>query len=183
MILGSHHSISYLKSNKLYNIFSFCWRTQINDIEQQFKNGARCFEFMIKNEDNQWVFACGLSRFYNETVINVLNTLNKLAVMNQEKVYVKITLYEKEEDASHEILFKEYCKMLKQKYTGTIHFFGGTRSFDDVYLFYFGEYPNEVYETSESKSFIGKLFPYFYHKHHKNNTVYKGDVICFKDFI
>ena len=184
MILGSHHSMSYLKSNPILNIFSFLWRTQNNDIETQFNKGVRSFELIIKNQDNRWVFANGSSCFLNDTIINVLNTLNKLAVMNNQKVYVKVTLYEKHEDIPHEILFKDFCKMIQQKYIGTLTFYGGQRSYDNSYLYFFGNHFKEVYDTADKKGILGKLSPRLYYRlcRHEYKS-YDDDVIQYKDFV
>ena len=159
MILGSYNSMTYLHSNIFYNLISFIWRTQNNDIIKQFNNGVRYFDLHITTHNNNWVFCRWFVKFKQISIITILNLLNKLAVMSEETIYVKLTLELNKDKPEIQNKFRELCDTLKNKYSQYITFLNGMRYFDDACLYRFeNEEPFVSFNKKEKPDILLKKF-------------------------
>lgn len=64
-MLGTHDTFTYLKANnKIYELFSFLWRTQTEDIDSQYKMGVRFIDIRVHlNKNNDWEVCHGVVNF------------------------------------------------------------------------------------------------------------------------
>lgn len=63
-MLGTHDSYTFLKARyKVFELFSFMWRTQTKSILQQKQNGTRYFDIRIRRNNNKWRVCHGLVDF------------------------------------------------------------------------------------------------------------------------
>lgn len=64
-MIGTHDSFTYLKAkNKIYELFSFLWRTQTKSIKEQQKLGVQYLDIRVhRTVDNQWELCHGIVNF------------------------------------------------------------------------------------------------------------------------
>ena len=175
-ILGSHNSMTYLKSHSIFmNIFKFCWRCQTSDIDTQLLRGVRCFDIRIRLEESNWVFAHGKSILKATTqngyngLDGLLNNLNKYAVSTSSKIYIRLILEESKENLKQEEAFVKKVKEIYNKYTPNLIFFEFTRKFDWKILVDTGVYIKEPEQfVGSMKSWYGKIWPWLYWKINNN---------------
>lgn len=189
MILGSHNTMTYLTpDNKLLKLFSFLYKCQDETISEQFNRGCRCFDLRIRLHKGNWVFAHGLFRSSDYQPMDILNILNALAVMNNEKLYIRLLLETKKYNKEQEEGFVEFCKSLKNKYFGNLIFFEGRRKYDWEILYDFGVYPNVVQYVGSMRSWYGKIWPKLYwainiERDLQEASSQSDDTLCLFDFI
>lgn len=195
-ILGSHNSMTYLKSNNvLMNIFKFCWRCQTSDIDTQLYKGVRCFDIRIRLKNDNWVFAHGSSTFKTPVfdgykgLDGLLSHLNRHAVCTLRKIYIRLILEESKENLTQEKAFVEKVKEIYNKYTPNLVFFEFTRKFDWKVLVDTGVHVKEPEQfVGSMKSWYGKVWPWLYWKlnnkrdKEKFNKMEDNDIALF-DFI
>ena len=192
-ILGSHNSMTYLKSHSIFmNIFKFCWRCQTSDIDTQLLKGVRCFDIRIRLKNGDWVFAHGRSTLKSTTqngLDNLLSHLNKYAINTSEKIYVRLILEESKENLEQEAAFVEKVKEIDNKYAPNLIFFEFTRKFDWKVLVDTGVHIKEPEQfVGSMKSWYGKIWPWLYWKINNNKDkkafekLDKDDIALF-DFI
>ena len=166
-ILGSHNSMTYLKSHSIFmNIFKFCWRCQTSDIDTQLLRGVRCFDIRIRLENGNWAFTHGRSVLKATTqngFDDLLDHLNKYAINTSEKIYVRLILEESKENLEQEAAFVEKVKEIDNKYAPNLIFFEFTRKFDWKVLVDTGVYIKEPEQfVGSMKSWYGKIWPWLY---------------------
>ena len=172
-ILGSHNSMTYLKSHSIFmNMFKFCWRCQTSDIDTQLLKGVRCFDIRIRLENGNWVFVHGRSTLKATTqngLDDLLDHLNKYAINASEKIYVRLILEESKENPRQEAAFVEKVKEIDNKYAPNLIFFEFTRKFDWGVLVDTGVYIKEPEQfVGSMKSWYGKIWPWLYWKINNN---------------
>lgn len=64
-MIGTHDSFTYLKAkNKIYELFSFLWRTQTKNIDEQKALGVKYIDIRVhKNKYNNWELCHGVVNF------------------------------------------------------------------------------------------------------------------------
>lgn len=64
-MIGTHDSFTYLKAkNKIFELFSFLWRTQTKDIKEQQKLGVTYLDVRVhRTIDGEWELCHGLVNF------------------------------------------------------------------------------------------------------------------------
>ena len=113
-MIGTHDSFTYLKAkNKIYELFSFLWRTQTKSIKEQKELGVKYLDVRVhKTKDNQWELCHGLVNFnkqYN-TLYNLMEDLSDFKVR---------LILEKGTKADEEV-FKFIIYKLSYKYSNLV---------------------------------------------------------------
>lgn len=189
MIKGSHNTMTYLKPDKfIFKLFKFMYQCQDKNLKKQYDEGIRCFDLRVKWKKDKWIFAHGYYYSSDTDLISVLNNLNAWAVMNQEKIYVRILLEASKYDKITEDKFADLCRNLKSKYSEHLIFFEGRRKYDWNILYDFGFYPNVIQYTGSMQKWWGKIWPVIYalfynKKNMKKAEADSSDSIYLFDFI
>ena len=168
MILGSHNTMTYLKSKSwIYNIFSCFWRCQKLDIYKQFSTGVRCFDLRVRMHNEHWVFAHGKSALDSDAdILTIIDALNKECETCDSKVYIRLLLEINEHDSYQENSFISLCELLNEKYKNNdrIRIFECRRKYDWTQLYDFGIYPEVTqYVGSMQTKIYGKICPWLYY--------------------
>lgn len=83
-MIGTHDSFTYLKAkNKIYELFSFTWRTQTKSLKEQKEFGVKYLDIRIhKTKENQWELCHGLVNFckYYNTLSELMEDLSDFKV-------------------------------------------------------------------------------------------------------
>jgi len=190
MILGSHNTMTYLApDNKFLKLFKFIYKCQNRSICEQFESGCRCFDIRIRLDKNyKWVFAHGIFKSSEYSPVDIFNKLNALAVMTQEKIYIRLLLETSKYDWKQEIEFIKFCKELSAKYSDFLVFFEGRRKYDWVQLYDFKNNPDLIQYVGSMCSWYGKIWPKLYwwinnNKNIKKAKNQKDNTICLFDFV
>lgn len=82
-MIGTHNSFTYLRAkNKIFELFSFLWRTQVKSIAQQKEIGVTYFDIRVRRDGNVWRVCHGLVDF-NKTfkfIEEIISTFNPYRV-------------------------------------------------------------------------------------------------------
>lgn len=79
-MIGTHDSYTFLPARKkLFEWFSFLWRTQIKNIEQQKEIGVTYFDIRVRRDGNIWRVCHGLVDF-NFTFNNIGEILDLFSI-------------------------------------------------------------------------------------------------------
>lgn len=71
-MLASHNSYSYFNTKNIFvNLFSFLWKCQKLNIDEQYKLGVRIFDIRVYRYNNKWGVSHGYARF-NDIYFNLL---------------------------------------------------------------------------------------------------------------
>lgn len=63
-MIGSHDSYTFLPARwKIFNLFSFLWRTQTKSIAQQIEAGVEFFDIRVRRDHGVWRICHGLVDF------------------------------------------------------------------------------------------------------------------------
>ena len=113
-MIGTHDSFTYLKAkNKIYELFSFLWRTQTKSIKGQKELGVKYLDVRVhKTKGNQWELCHGLINFnkqYN-TLYNLMEDLSDF----------KIRLILEKGTKADEEVFKFIIYKLSYKYSNLV---------------------------------------------------------------
>lgn len=189
-ILGSHNSMTYLPPKLwLMRLFSLFWRCQKNDLKHQYTEGVRCFDLRVRNVNDKWVFAHGLTTLSNVELYEVLNYLNTKALIHNDVIYIRLILETRKPDIHHEHKFIKLCEEIEEKYCDTLKIFEARRKFDWLQLYNFGSFaPIVIQYVGSMRSFYGKICPWLYWKiNGKQNrqkiSMYNEETIVLYDFI
>lgn len=85
-MIGTHNSYTFLLAkNKVFEVFSFLWRTQTKNIKQQKDSGVTYFDVRIRKKKDKWVACHGivdLDLEFNsiEEILNIF-TLYKVRII------------------------------------------------------------------------------------------------------
>lgn len=163
MILGSHNSLTYLKSVKFW-MKPFKWMAQCQDLDliSQYNNGVRLFDVRVwgfKNSFVEYNVCHGFFAFKTNLEV-VFSLLENLAEKNNEDIWCRLWLEENNvrkhyKDISvREQNFINFCYYIQLKFSH-IKFFGGLRKFDGKELFKFN---NDTPLTIDKYSSVTSIF-------------------------
>lgn len=113
-MIGTHDSFTYLKAkHKIYELFSFLWRTQTKSLEEQIENGITYFDIRVhRTKDNQWELCHGLVNF-DKSYQSLATLLKELARFNVRLILEKGTKQD-------EIEFEKLIYVLKYRYNNLV---------------------------------------------------------------
>ena len=172
MLIGTHHSMSYLEPvTKCGNFLHFFTKTQEVDIETQYyRYGVRVFDIRLYVDRNQRiVFRHGSVTLKTGSVYDVLSFLNRMG-----DCQVRITFEATDSDYSDGLIakkyrrFSEYCKIIEELYP-YVTFFGGYVNLTGEQLYRFPrnkqnlKYVHLYYRPETSlKRFFARPFRYIW---------------------
>lgn len=163
-------------------------RCQRKTIEEQWYDGARCFDLRIRfTKQGKPYFAHGLYECTHEAnPAHVLEDLYKLMIRDNQPAFVRLILEDPDKQNHNAFYFKELCHSWRQCYK-EIHIFGGNRKGDWAQIVEFDYKPNltqYVGSMMEDARWYEKLMPFAYawRRNKKNKQNPKGDIAIY-DFI
>ena len=188
-IIGTHNSMTYLRPQKWYGWFMISFaRCQRKTIEEQWNDGARCFDLRIRfTKQGEPYFAHGLYECTHKVkFIDVLTQLDKLILRDGQRAFVRLILEDPDKQNHNVFYFKEFCQDWS-KGNKWIHFFGGNRKGDWAQIVEFDYKPNltqYVGSMMEDARWYEKLMPFAYawRRNKKNKQNPQGDIAIY-DFI
>lgn len=188
-IIGTHNSMTYLRPQKWYGWFMIPFaRCQRKTIEQQWNDGARCFDLRIRfTKQGEPYFAHGLYECTHKIkFIDVLMQLDKLILRDGQHAFVRLILEDPDKQNHNVFYFKEFCNVCRHYYK-EIRFFGGNRKGDWAQIVEFDYKPNltqYVGSMMEDARWYEKLMPFAYawRRNKKNKQNPQGDIAIY-DFI
>ena len=173
-IIGTHNSMTYLRPQKWYGWFMIPFaRCQRKTIEEQWHDGARCFDLRIRfTKQGEPYFA--------------LKQLCKLILRYNQPGFVRLILEDPDKQNHNVFYFKRFCDVSRQYYKA-IHFFGGNRKGDWAQIVEFDYKPNltqYVGSMMEDARWYEKIMPFAYawRRNKKNKQNPQGDIAIY-DFI
>lgn len=188
-IIGTHNSMTYLRPQKWYGWLMIPFaRCQRKTIEQQWYDGARCFDLRIRfTKQGKPYFAHGLYECTHEAgPFDVLKLLCKLILRYNQPGFVRLILEDPDKQNHNVFYFKQFCDVSRQYYKA-IRFFGGNRKGDWAQIVEFDYKPNltqYVGSMMEDARWYEKFMPFAYawRRNKKNKQNPKGDIAIY-DFI
>lgn len=188
-IIGTHNSMTYLRPQKWYGWLMIPFaRCQRKTIEEQWDNGARCFDLRIRfTKQGKPYFAHGLYECTHEArPFDVLKLLRKLILHYNQPGFVRLILEDPDKQNHNVFYFKHFCDVSRQYYK-EIRFFGGNRKGDWAQIVEFDYKPNltqYVGSMMEDARWYEKFMPFAYAWRHnkKNKQNPQGDIAIY-DFI
>jgi hypothetical protein len=163
-------------------------RCQRKTIEEQWYDGARCFDLRIRfTKKGEPYFAHGLYECTHEVQpIDVLVQLDRLMIRYNQPAFVRLILEDPDKQNHNVVYFDTCCHSWRQCYKA-IHFFGGNRKGDWAQIAEFGYKPNltqYVGSMMEDARWYEKIMPFAYawRRNKKNKQNPQGDIAIY-DFI
>lgn len=196
-IIGTHNSMTYLRPQKWYGWFMIPFaRCQRKTIEQQWNDGARCFDLRIRfTKQGEPYFAHGLYECtHKANPAHVLEELYKLMLRDNEQAFVRLILEDPDKQNYNVYYFEQLCRVwethqaLQSVTTNKVlRFFGGNRKGDWAQIVEFDYKPNltqYVGSMMEDARWYEKLMPFAYawRRNKKNKQNPQGDIAIY-DFI
>lgn len=194
-IIGTHNSMTYLRPQKWYGWFMIPFaRCQRKTIEEQWHDGARCFDLRIRfTKQGEPYFAHGLYECTHKVkFIDVLTQLDKLILRDGQRAFVRLILEDPDKQNHNIVYFKAFCQAWEthqafHTVNKWIHFFGGNRKGDWAQIVEFDYKPNltqYVGSMMEDARWYEKIMPFAYawRRNKKNKQNPKGDIAIY-DFI
>lgn len=166
-IIGTHNSMTYLRPQKWYGWFMIPFaRCQRKTIEEQWHDGARCFDLRIRfTKQGEPYFAHGLYECTHEVgPFDVLKLLCKLIRHYNQPGFVRLILEDPDKQNHNVFYFKQFCDVSRQYYK-KIRFFGGNRKGDWAQIVEFDYKPNltqYVGSMMEDARWYEKFLPFAY---------------------
>lgn len=196
-IIGTHNTMTYLRPQKWYGwlIIPFA-RCQRKTIEQQWNDGARCFDLRIRfTKQGEPYFAHGLYECtHKANPAHVLEDLYKLMLRDNEQAFVRLILEDPDKQNYNVYYFEQLCRVwethqARQSVTvnNVLRFFGGNRKGDWAQIVEFDYKPNltqYVGSMMEDARWYEKIMPFAYawRRNKKNKQNPQGDIAIY-DFI
>ena len=188
-IIGTHNTMTYLRPQKWYGWFMIPFaRCQNKTIEQQWNDGARCFDLRIRfTKQGEPYFAHGLYECTHEVQpIDVLVQLDRLMIRYNQPAFVRLILEDPDKQNYNVVYFKEFCQDWS-KGNKLMHLFGGNRKGDWAQIVEFDYKPNltqYVGSMMEDARWYEKILPFAYawRRNKKNKQNPQGDIAIY-DFI
>lgn len=197
LIFGTHNSMTYLPPEHWYGWFMIPFaRCQRKTIEEQWDNGARCFDLRIRfTKQGEPYFAHGLYECtHKANPAHVLEDLYKLMIRDNEQAFVRLILEDPDKHNYNVYYFEQLCRAWEthqdfQSVTTNkvLRFFGGNRKGDWAQIVDFDYKPNLIQYVGsmmEGARWYEKLMPFAYawrcNKKNKKNSQYD---IAIYDFI
>lgn len=187
--------MTYLRPQKWYGWFMIPFaRCQRKTIEQQWNDGARCFDLRIRfTKQGEPYFAHGLYECTHKVkFIDVLTQLDKLILRDGQRAFVRLILEDPDKQNHNVVYFKAFCQAWEthqafHTVNKWIHFFGGNRKGDWAQIVEFDYRPNltqYVGSMMEDARWYEKLMPFAYawRRNKKNKQNPQGDIAIY-DFI
>ena len=163
-------------------------RCQRKTIEEQWHDGARCFDLRIRfTKQGEPYFAHGLYECTHEVKpIDVLVKLDRLILRYGQRAFVRLILEDPGKQNHNVFYFKRFCYAW-YKNKGMIRLFGGNRKGDWAQIVYFDYKPNltqYVGSMMEDARWYEKIMPFAYawRRNKKNKQNPQGDIAIY-DFI
>lgn len=163
-------------------------RCQSKTIEEQWHDGARCFDLRIRfTKQGEPSFAHGLYECTHEVKpIDVLVKLDRLMIRYNQPAFVRLILEDPDKQNHNVVYFKEFCQDWS-KVNKLMHFFGGNRKGDWAQIVEFDYKPNltqYVGSMMEDARWYEKFMPFAYawRRNKKNKQNPQGDIAIY-DFI
>ena len=196
-IIGTHNSMTYLRPAHWYGWFMIPFaRCQRKTIEQQWNDGARCFDLRIRfTKQGEPYFAHGLYECtHKANPAHVLEDLYKLMLRDNEQVVVRLILEDPDKQNHNVYYFEQLCRVwethqARQSVTvnKVLLFFGGNRKGDWAQIVEFDYKPNltqYVGSMMEDARWYEKIMPFAYawRRNKKNKQNPQGDIAIY-DFI
>ena len=196
-IIGTHNSMTYLRPAHWYGWFMIPFaRCQRKTIEQQWNDGARCFDLRIRfTKQGEPYFAHGLYECtHKANPAHVLEELYKLMLRDNEQVVVRLILEDPDKQNHNVYYFEQLCRVwethqARQSVTvnKALRFFGGNRKGDWAQIVEFDYKPNltqYVGSMMEDARWYEKIMPFAYawRRNKKNKQNPQGDIAIY-DFI
>lgn len=202
MKLGSHNSFTYLKPKKWWmRIFTIFARCQSKNIFEQYNAGARYFDlrFRFKSYENTYkdiVVAHGLMEYdiHFIDIYGILNRLNRIAQIDNTKIYIRLLYELPYKDKSKynylkETKFVNLCYYFSNIFENLI-FCGGQRKYDWKPLAFLEPHPKSVdLYSSQTWKIWDDWYPWIYATimNNKNYKKYKDkepkDGFMLMDFV
>lgn len=196
-IIGTHNSMTYLRPAHWYGWFMIpLARCQRKTIEEQWNDGARCFDLRIRfTKQGEPYFAHGLYECtHKANPAHVLEDLYKLMIRDNEQAFVRLILEDPDKQNYNVYYFEQLCRALEthqalQSVTTNkvLRFFGGNRKGDWAQIVEFDYKPNltqYVGSMMEDARWYEKIMPFAYawRRNKKNKQNPQGDIAIY-DFI
>lgn len=194
-IIGTHNSMTFLRPAHWYGWFMIPFaRCQRKTIEEQWYDGARCFDLRIRfTKQGEPYFAHGLYECTHEVKpIDVLVQLDKLILRHGQRALVRLILEDPDKQNHNVVYFKAFCQAWEthqafHTVNKWIHFFGGNRKGDWAQIVEFDYKPNltqYVGSMMEDARWYEKIMPFAYawRRNKKNKQNPQGDIAIY-DFI
>lgn len=194
-IIGTHNSMTFLPPEHWYGWFMIPFaRCQRKTIEEQWHDGARCFDLRIRfTKQGEPYFAHGLYECTHEVKpIDVLVRLDRLMIRYNQPAFVRLILEDPDKQNHNVVYFKAFCQAWETHqafHTGNkwIHFFGGNRKGDWAQIVEFDYKLNltqYVGSMMEDARWYEKIMPFAYawRRNKKNKQNPQGDIAIY-DFI
>ena len=163
-------------------------RCQNKTIEEQWYDGARCFDLRIRfTKKGEPYFAHGLYECTHEVLpIDVLVKLYRLMIRYNQPAFVRLILEDPDRQNYNVVYFKTLCDEYRQCYK-EIHFFGGNRKGDWAQIVEFDYKPNLIQYVGsmmEDARWYEKIMPFAYAwRRNKKNKQNPQGYIAIYDFI
>lgn len=188
-IIGTHNSMTYLPPEHWYGWFMIPFaRCQRKTIEEQWYDGARCFDLRIRfTKQGEPYFAHGLYECTHKVnPFDVLKQLRKLMFCDNRTAFVRLILEDPDRQNYNVVYFMKLCDVCRQCYK-EIRFFGGNRKGDWAQIVEFVYKPNltqYVGSMMEDARWYEKIMPFAYawRRNKKNKQNPQGDIAIY-DFI
>lgn len=162
-------------------------RCQRKTIEQQWYDGARCFDLRIRfTKQGEPYFAHGLYECTHEVKpIDVLVKLDKLILRHGQRAFVRLILEDPDKQNHNVFYFKQFCQEWSKN--KLIRLFGGNRKGDWAQIVEFDYKPNltqYVGSMTPDARWYEKIMPFAYawRRNKKNKKNPQGDIAIY-DFI
>lgn len=194
-IIGTHNSMTYLRPAHWYGWFMIPFaRCQRKTIEEQWHDGARCFDLRIRfTKQGEPYFAHGLYECTHKVkFIDVLMQLDKLILRDGQRAFVRLILEDPDKQNHNVVYFKAFCQAWEthqafHTVNKWIHFFGGNRKGDWAQIVEFDYKPKltqYVGSMMEDARWYEKIMPFAYawRRNKKNKQSPQGDIAIY-DFI
>lgn len=162
-------------------------RCQSKTIEEQWYDGARCFDLRIRfTKQGEPYFAHGLYECTHEVKpIDVLVKLDRLMIRYNQPAFVRLILEDPDKQNHNVVYFKEFCQDWS-KGNKLIRLFGGNRKDDWAQIVEFDYKPNltqYVGSMMEDARWYEKIMPFAYawrcNKRNKENVKPKFNLFDF----
>lgn len=187
-IFGTHNSMTFLPPEHWYGWFMIPFaRCQRKTIEEQWYDGARCFDLRIRfTKQGEPYFAHGLYECSHKVgPSDVLVKLYRLIIRDNQPAFVRLILEDPDKQNHNVFYFKELCQEWSKD--NIIRLFGGNRKGDWAQIAEFDYKPNltqYVGSMMEDARWYEKIVPFAYawRRNKKNRQNPQGDIAIY-DFI
>lgn len=187
-IIGTHNSMTFLPPEHWYGWFMIPFaRCQNKTIEEQWYDGARCFDLRIRfTKKGKPYFAHGLYECSHKVgPSDVLVKLYRLIIRDKQPAFVRLILEDPDKQNHNVFYFKGLCQEWSKD--NIIRLFGGNRKGDWAQIAEFGYKPNltqYVGSMMDDARWYEKIMPFAYawRRNKRNKANPQGDIAIY-DFI